>query len=117
MESEDSLFDKSSRSTLKMSSPESSFKLPYTQPKSERVTFTRRHGRYCPAKRSKLKNSLLAGVGFLELANCGDFAANVWNQIPVPTYAVVLMATGGTLALAISYFAFKDAILSCCNIR
>jgi hypothetical protein len=64
-----------------------------------------------------LRNNLLAGVGFLELANAGDFAANVWNEVPVPRYAVVLMALGGTLALSLSFFAFKDAVLSRQNIR
>ena len=63
-----------------------------------------------------LKNNLLAGVGFLELANAGDFAANVWNEIPVPHFAAVLMALGGVAALSISYFAFMDARLSCRNI-
>jgi hypothetical protein len=38
----------------------------------------------------RLKNSLLFGVGLLELANAGDFAANVWNQVPVPHFAMVL---------------------------
>jgi hypothetical protein len=38
----------------------------------------------------RLKNSLLFGVGLLELANAGDFAANVWNEIPVPHFAMVL---------------------------
>jgi hypothetical protein len=64
-----------------------------------------------------LRNSLLAGVGYLELANAGDFAANVWNNIPVPMFAVALMAVGGTIALSISLFAFRDAVLSWRNIR
>jgi hypothetical protein len=55
-------------------------------------------------------------VGFLELANAGDLAANVWNEIPVPRFAVALMALGGSLALAISLWAFKDAKLSRRNI-
>jgi hypothetical protein len=55
-------------------------------------------------------------VGFLELANAGDFAANVWNEIPVPGFAAALMAAGGTLALGISLFAFSDARLSRRNI-
>lgn len=73
-------------------------------------------GCYIPAKQFKLRNSLLAGVGFLELANAGDFAANVWNQIPVPRYAIALMAIGGTVALGISTYAFKDALLSWRNV-
>ncbi|RDA84067.1 hypothetical protein CP532_0782 [Ophiocordyceps camponoti-leonardi (nom. inval.)] len=47
---------------------------------------------------SRLENNLPWAVGFLELANAGDFAANVWNEVPVPQYAMVLMAFGGTLA-------------------
>jgi hypothetical protein len=69
-----------------------------------------------PQATNGLKNSLLASVGLLELANAGDFAANVSNEIPVPTYAAALMAVGGTLALTISLFAFKDAELSQRNI-
>lgn len=117
IELEDSLFGNSTTSTLKISCQESDPKLPTTEPISDRVTFIRCKGRYTPAKQCKLKNSLLAGVGFLELANCGDFAANVWNQVPIPRYAVALMVVGGTLALAISYFAFKDILLSWRNIR
>lgn len=86
--------------------------VPTPAPPSESLAFIRQKGHYNPAKQSKLKNSLLAGVGFLELANAGDFAANVWNQIPVPSYAIALMAIGGTLALAISYFAINDARMS-----
>lgn len=84
---------------------------------SSSATFVKRGKQYVPVKQHKLKNSLLTGVGFLELANAGDFAANVWNDIPVPTFAVVLMAIGGTLALSISYFAFKDSGLSWNNVR
>ncbi|RDA91338.1 hypothetical protein CP533_0019 [Ophiocordyceps camponoti-saundersi (nom. inval.)] len=32
----------------------------------------------------------------------GDFAANVWNEVPVPVYAMVLMSFGGTLAFVMS---------------
>ena len=86
-------------------------------PASDSVTFLSRGGHYLPAKQMKLKNSLLAGVGFLELANAGDFAANIWNEIPVPPYAAALMAVGGALALFMSYFALTDAILSWRNLR
>ena len=54
---------------------------------------------------TRLRNNLLMAVGFLELANAGDFAANVWNQVPPPKYAVALMVVGGTGALSIIYFA------------
>ena len=35
----------------------------------------------------------------------------MFNSIPVPSYAIALMAMGGTLALSMSYFAFKDSRL------
>ena len=85
-------------------------------PTSECLTFVRRKDRYHPAKQTNLKNSLLAGVGFLELANAMDFAANVWNTIPVPLFAAILMGVGGTVALAISLYAFRDAQLSWRNV-
>ncbi|KAJ6188002.1 hypothetical protein N7519_002910 [Penicillium mononematosum] len=63
------------------------------------VVLVRRRGRFRLLHQQQFKNSLLAGVGYLELANAGDFAANVWNQIPVPRFAAVLMGIGGVLAL------------------
>lgn len=77
-----------------------------------------KHGRskFAPAEQTRLRNSLLGTVGFLELANAGDFAANVWNDVPVPTHAVALMAIGGTFALVMSVFAFRDALLSWPNV-
>lgn len=80
------------------------------------VSFVRRKGRYILAGQNGLQNSLLAGVGFLELANAGDFAANVWNDIPVPHFAIALMTVGATFALTISMFAFYDARLSYRNV-
>ncbi|ETS83024.1 hypothetical protein PFICI_04900 [Pestalotiopsis fici W106-1] len=65
----------------------------------------------------RLENNLILGVGFLELANAGDFAANIWNDIPVPIYAVILMAIGGTAAGTISIFAYLDSIRSWHNIK
>jgi hypothetical protein len=96
---------------------QSNLDVPTPAPPSEYLAFIRQKGRYNPAKQSKLKNSLLAGVGFLELANAGDFAANVWNQIPVPPYAIALMAIGGTVALSITYYAVNDARMSWRNTR
>lgn len=72
---------------------------------------------FAPAKQTRLQNSLLGTVGFLELANAGDFAANVWNEIPVPPHAVALMAVGGIFALLMSVAAFRDALLSWPNVR
>jgi hypothetical protein len=106
--------------TLMMSQTENDFESPMLAPipvsMPDIVTFIKQKGRYNLAKQYRLKNSLLTGVGYLELANAGDFAANVWNEVPVPTYAAALMAVGGTLALSISLFAFKDAELSQRNI-
>lgn len=67
--------------------------------------------------RTQFKNNLLAGVGYLELANAGDFAANVWNQIPVPKHAVVLMAIGGPVGLLMTVVALRDFRLGLANIR
>ncbi|KAH8685412.1 hypothetical protein BGZ60DRAFT_364601 [Tricladium varicosporioides] len=80
------------------------------------TTFVKRKHDFVPIKEYKLQNSLLVGVGLLELANAGDFAANVWNEIPVPTFAAVLMGLGGTFALALSVFAAIDAVLSWRNV-
>lgn len=78
---------------------------------------TRGRANFAPAKQTRLQNSLLGTVGFLELANAGDFAANVWNEIPVPPHAVALMAVGGIFALLMSVAAFRDALLSWPNVR
>lgn len=56
-------------------------------------------------------------IGFIDLANSGDFAANVFNEIPVPIYATVLMVLGGVFALVMSMVAFYDARHSSRNIQ
>ncbi|ATY62274.1 integral membrane [Cordyceps militaris] len=66
-------------------------------------------GVYAAVLEQRFRNNLGLAVGFLELANAGDFAANVWNQIPVPIYAIVCMAIGATGAGILSVFAFDDA--------
>jgi hypothetical protein len=115
-DSEKSVSDISTKRTLKESCI-GDFGSQTLMPASDWVTLIRHGGGYRPAKPGRLRNSLLAAVGLLELANSGDFAANVWNEIPVPPYAVALMAVGGAVALSLSYFAFKDAKLSWQNIR
>ncbi|PYH84283.1 hypothetical protein BO82DRAFT_352263 [Aspergillus uvarum CBS 121591] len=88
------------------------------------VTFTRTRTRL-PANKHKyrilhqplFRNSLLAGVGYLELANAADFAANVWNEIPVPLHAKILMAIGGPCALCMTLVAARDMYLSAANVR
>ncbi len=72
--------------------------------------------RYKCLSATSLRNSLLPMAGFLELANAGDFAANVFNEIPVPTFAAALMAVGGVVALAMSVVAVADARLSWRNV-
>ncbi|RAL03882.1 uncharacterized protein BO80DRAFT_422793 [Aspergillus ibericus CBS 121593] len=100
----------------------------HISPSNTSVSFIRSHRRSCnPFTRSQprlhltqqplFRNSLLAGVGFLELANAADFAANVWNQIPVPRYAMILMAIGGPVALLITLVAARDLYLSYQNVQ
>lgn len=74
-----------------------------------RLTKNQTTGVYAPVLEERFRNNLRLAVGFLELANAGDFAANVWNDIPVPVYAIVFMAIGGTFAGILSIFAFDDA--------
>jgi predicted outer membrane lipoprotein len=81
------------------------------------VTLRRSRGRFKLLHQQQFRNSLLASVGFLELANASDFAANVWNDIPVPAFAVVLMAIGGTLALGMTAVAVQDFRVSWRNVR
>ncbi|KAJ0416745.1 hypothetical protein BJY00DRAFT_221075 [Aspergillus carlsbadensis] len=76
-----------------------------------------KRGRYRCVSHASLKNNLLAGVGYLELANAGDFAANVWNDIPVPRHAMILMAIGGPIALSVSLVAARDYYLSWQNVK
>lgn len=86
-------------------------------PAVDTLTVVKRgRSKFAPASQTRLRNSLLGAVGFLELANAGDFAANVWNDVPIPVHAVVLMTIGGTFALVMSIFAFRDALLSWPNV-
>jgi hypothetical protein len=68
-------------------------------------------GLYRPVADQRLRNNLLPSVGFLEFANATDFAANVWNTIPVPKFAAALMGLGGAVALSLVPFAIKDGLL------
>lgn len=72
---------------------------------------------FVPLPQDCFRNNLLFIVGFLELANALDFPANVWNQIPVPTHAAVLMAIGGIGAAILTTFAFFDARLAWFNLQ
>ncbi|KAI9933538.1 hypothetical protein ASPWEDRAFT_43361 [Aspergillus wentii DTO 134E9] len=88
-------------------------------PGPEKVTLARSRGRRHPRliDQHQFKNSLLAGVGYLELANAGDFAANVWNETPPPQFAVILMAIGGSVALCMVFVALQDFRLSWRNVK
>lgn len=99
------------------SAPEAAYCVPIAETPSGCLRFIKRKGRYRAAMQLRLRNSLFAGIGFFELTNAGDFAANVWNEVPVPVHAVVLMAIGGSVALSIIYFAVRDAVLSWDNVR
>jgi predicted outer membrane lipoprotein len=81
------------------------------------VTVVRRRGRLHLVHPPWYRNSLLASTGYLEFANAGDFAANVWNEIPVPRHAMILMAIGGPIALLMSIVALRDFILSWRNVQ
>ncbi|KAF7590317.1 hypothetical protein BBP40_002967 [Aspergillus hancockii] len=81
------------------------------------VTIVRRRGRLHLVHPPWYRNSLLASTGYLEFANAGDFAANVWNEIPVPRHAMILMAIGGPIALLMSIVALRDFVLSWRNVQ
>ncbi|KAK5988594.1 hypothetical protein PT974_10080 [Cladobotryum mycophilum] len=85
-------------------------------PGSERVTLVRRKDGYVLQEKPKLEHNLFMAVGFMELANACDFAANVWNKEPVPLVATIFMAIGGTVAGTFSLFAFRDAQLAWRNV-
>lgn len=88
-----------------------------TSPRARCFSLATPQPRFRPARQTRLRNSLLAAVGFLELANAGDFAANVFNQTPVPLHVEVLMAIGGTVAFGMIYFGVADGRLSWQNLR
>lgn len=65
----------------------------------------------------RLEHNLVWAAGLLELANSGDFAANIWNAVPVPVYAIVFMAIGGTVAAIISICALRDGVKAWRNVK
>lgn len=81
------------------------------------VTLTKSRSGWSCIDDNRLRNNLFAAVGFLELANAGDFAANVWNEVPVPIYAIVFMAIGGCSAFVLSICAFCDSRKALHNIK
>lgn len=89
----------------------------FDAPGRDHVKLIKTSRRWSYAQGLRLENNLYRAVGFLELANAGDFAANVWNEIPVPIYAVVFMVIGGTVAGVMCLFAFGDSGRAWSNIK
>lgn len=87
-----------------------------TPPDRVALVRTKKGDGYVPQSRG-LKNDLYRAVGFLELANAGDFAANVWNSYPVPVYATVFMAIGATFAGIMSVYAALDSRRAFRNVK
>lgn len=86
-------------------------------PTTDQLIFTKRKDHYITQGPHRLRNSILAGIGLLELGNSGDFAANVWNEVPVKNWVRILMAFGATMALATCLCAVRDAPLCLENLR
>ncbi|KAK6005941.1 hypothetical protein QM012_007583 [Aureobasidium pullulans] len=82
------------------------------------LTFVRvANGEYSLSTTRRIRSIPPLAIGFLDLANSGDFAANVFNHVPVPVYAIVLMAIGATVALIMSFVALHDFTCSWKNIK
>jgi hypothetical protein len=83
------------------------------------VTYRRRGKRWVAVrpKGSIYRNNLMLAIGFLDLTNGLDFPANVWNNIPIPVFAQVLMALGGSIAIFWTVFAVWDFMRSRRNIH
>lgn len=81
------------------------------------VTLVKRGKKYRLSYDGWYRNDLMLLVGYLEFFNALDFPANVWNDIPIPTFAKALMITGGTIILLASILAAIDLRRSLRNIR
>ncbi|KAG9800722.1 hypothetical protein KCU95_g410, partial [Aureobasidium melanogenum] len=82
------------------------------------LTFVRAtNGKFSLCNAPRIRSIPPLIIGFLDLANSGDFAANVFNHVPVPVYAIVLMAIGASIALVMSFVALRDMTCSWKNIR
>ncbi|KAK7431288.1 hypothetical protein QQZ08_002059 [Neonectria magnoliae] len=86
-------------------------------PGLNQVTLSKGRRRWSYPQGLRFEHNLHWAVGLLELANSGDFAANIWNDTPVPVYAIVFMAVGGTAAAVLSVFALRDAGKAWHNIK
>lgn len=72
------------------------------------ITLTKRNGKFTSIRKHWYRNDLLALVGYLEFFNALDFPANVWNDIPVRTFAKGLMISFGAVILLSSSIAILD---------
>ncbi|KAH6980805.1 hypothetical protein BKA56DRAFT_585997 [Ilyonectria sp. MPI-CAGE-AT-0026] len=86
-------------------------------PSLDQVTLVKGRRTWAYPRGLRLEHNLHWAIGLLELANAGDFAANIWNDTPVPVYATVFMAIGGTAAAVLSTFAFRDAVKAWHNVK
>ncbi|PKX96301.1 uncharacterized protein P174DRAFT_457104 [Aspergillus novofumigatus IBT 16806] len=77
-----------------------------TQP-SPTVTLTLKNERlHLSSSTSQYKDILLAS----------DFAANVWNEVPLPTHAKICMGIFGPIVLLMTIFTARDFALSYANV-
>ncbi|KAK6840299.1 hypothetical protein PG995_016053 [Apiospora arundinis] len=81
------------------------------------LVLSRNSNAYVVDTRTRRLNDLMFFIGWLEFFNALDFPANVFNQRPVPAYAVGLMITGGLLILVASCVAFWDLRKSWHNVQ
>ncbi|KAK7932660.1 hypothetical protein PG985_003372 [Apiospora marii] len=82
------------------------------------LVLSRRRGKgYVVETRTRRLNDLMFLIGWLELFNALDFPANVFNQRPVPAFAMALMITGGLLILMASGVALVDLWKSWHNLQ
>ncbi|KAI5456476.1 hypothetical protein BGZ63DRAFT_429124 [Mariannaea sp. PMI_226] len=86
-------------------------------PGLDHVTLVKKRRKWSYLPGIRLEHNLHWACGLLETANSGDFAANVWNDVPVPVFVIVLMAIGGTIAAVISVFALLDGIKAWHNVK
>ncbi|KAH7161093.1 hypothetical protein EDB81DRAFT_783804 [Dactylonectria macrodidyma] len=89
----------------------------FCAPSLDQVTLVKRKREWSYPQGLRLEHNLHWAIGLLELANAGDFAANIWNDTPVPVYAIVFMAIGATAAGVLSVFAFRDASKAWHNVK
>ncbi|KAK4188630.1 hypothetical protein QBC35DRAFT_514672 [Podospora australis] len=85
------------------------------------LTFTRKHTQLSlgirPDPRAKLRNNISVAIGYIELSNVADIAANVYNSLPIPYIIKAVMFLGGTVCTGMLCVIIRDAFLSWQNLR